>query len=81
MEENTIKINGLEYVLIDKHDNSAPCAECAFFDRNTLACIHPDFPNRHCEQNPGTRRGWNTKEYKAKDYQAHHCWKKGRKHV
>lgn len=42
-------------------DNSAPCSHCVFFE--PLICKHPDKDNKHCSQEIGTTKGWNTVEY------------------
>ena len=57
-------INNKEYVLVTYINNSAPCSKCAFFDHNSLHCKFPEKYNKECEHNPGTLKGWNTKEYR-----------------
>lgn len=58
-------INGKRYFLKYVEDNSAPCSNCAFFNRGSGdICKHPNKSQRMCYNEIGTNKGWNTMEYK-----------------
>ena len=64
MMKNYIEKVGENYFCLTSHiDNSAPCNNCFFLDRNTLECKFPKNEDKKCEHMTSDYKGWNTKEY------------------
>lgn len=56
-------VNNKSYALRWFRDNSAPCANCAFFNHSNLSCDYPNKDERLCRRESGTTKGWDTLEY------------------
>ena len=57
-------VNGSFYGMLRSLDNSAPCANCAFYTSDYgIICSHPNKKQRKCKHESGSNKGWNTTEY------------------
>ena len=57
-------VNGSFYGMLRTLDNSAPCANCAFYTSDYgIICSHPNKEQRKCKHESGRNKGWNTTEY------------------
>lgn len=56
---------GVDYILTEYIDNSAPCGKCVFLylRYGDAKCTFPKRKKKKCKHEPGTTKGWNTLEY------------------